>query len=156
MTTKLSALQAWVDQVAGQTAPDSIHWCTGSDAEYQGMIEKMLADGTLETLNKEHYPNCYLHRSDPSDVARVEHLTFVCTENEDDAGPNNHWMRPEDGHKRVDALFEGCMKGRTLYVIPYCMGPIDSRFSRCGVEITDSPYVVVNMLCNALKKKVLS
>ena len=145
MTTKLPALQAWVDQVAAQTQPDAIRWCTGTDAEYQEMIEKMLADGTMTTLNQEQYPDCYLHLSDPSDVARVEHLTFVCTAEEEDAGPNNHWMKPEDGHAKIDALFDGCMKGRTMYVIPYCMGPIDSPYSRCGVEITDSAYVVVNM-----------
>ncbi len=143
--TTLSALQSWVDQVASHTRPDAIRWCTGSDAEYQEMIEKMLSDGTLTTLNEARYPNCYLHRSDPSDVARVEHLTFVCTDEEADAGPNNHWMKPELGHKKIDALFDGCMQGRTLYVVPYCMGPIDSPYSRCGVEITDSAYVVVNM-----------
>ena len=145
MTTKLDALQTWVDEVASRTQPDAIHWCDGSEAEYDSMIEKMLADGTLSTLNEEQYPNCYLHLSDPSDVARVEHLTFVCTEEEQDAGPNNHWMAPADAHAKIDELFEGCMQGRTMYVIPYCMGPIDSPFSRCGVEITDSPYVVVNM-----------
>ncbi|MCH9695749.1 MAG: phosphoenolpyruvate carboxykinase (GTP) [Gammaproteobacteria bacterium] len=143
--TTLSALQSWVDQVAAQTQPDAIHWCTGSNSEYQQMIDKMLADGTLTTLNPEKYPNCYLHRSDPSDVARVEHLTFVCTSEQDDAGPNNHWMAPAAGHQRIDELFDACMQGRTMYVIPYCMGPIDSPYSRCGVEITDSPYVVVNM-----------
>ncbi len=127
------------------TNPDSIVWCDGSDAEYENLIGAMLDDGTLETLNPETYPNCYLHRSDPSDVARVEHLTFVCTREEDDAGPNNHWMRPEAAHAKIDALFDGCMRGRTMYVIPYCMGPIGSPYSRCGVEITDSPYVVVNM-----------
>ena len=105
----------------------------------------MLAEGTLTTLNEETYPNCYLHRSDPSDVARVEHLTFVCTETEEDAGQNNNWMSPADGHAKMDALFDGCMRGRTMYVIPYCMGPIGSPYSRCGVEITDSPYVVINM-----------
>ena len=145
MTTKLDALNAWVEDVASRTQPDAIHWCDGSEAEYGAMIEKMLADGTLSTLNKEQYPNCYLHLSDPSDVARVEHLTFVCTQDEDDAGPNNHWMEPSAAHEKIDALFEGSMQGRTMYVIPYCMGPIDSPFSRCGVEITDSPYVVVNM-----------
>ena len=143
--TTLASLQSWVDQVAAQTRPDTIVWCDGSDAEYQQMIEKMLSDGTLTTLNEEQYPNCYLHRSDPSDVARVEHLTFVCTKEREDAGPNNNWMKPEDGHAKMDELFAGCMKGRTMYVLPYCMGPIGSRFSRCGVEITDSPYVVVNM-----------
>ncbi|MEL7187373.1 MAG: phosphoenolpyruvate carboxykinase, partial [Pseudomonadota bacterium] len=145
MTTKLDALQTWVEEVASRTQPDAIRWCDGSDAEYSEMIEKMLADGTMSALNQDSYPNCYLHLSDPSDVARVEHLTFVCTDNEDDAGPNNHWMKPADAHAKIDALFEGCMQGRTMYVIPYCMGPIDSPFSRCGVEITDSPYVVVNM-----------
>jgi len=145
MKTTLAALQSWVDQTARFTESDSIHWCTGSDSEYQDMIEKMLSDGTLTKLNGEQYPNCYLHRSDPTDVARVEHLTFVCTDVEEDAGPNNHWMKPADGHARVDALFAGCMKGRTMYVIPYCMGPIESPYSRCGVEITDSPYVVISM-----------
>ena len=145
MTTKLSDLQTWVDQVAIHTQPDAIHWCTGTDTEYQELIRQMLADGTLTQLNEEKYPNCYLHLSDPRDVARVEHLTFVCTATEDDAGPNNHWMQPAAAHAKIDALFDGCMKGRTLYVIPYCMGPIDSPYSRCGVEITDSAYVVVNM-----------
>ena len=145
MTTNLDTLQSWVDDVASHTKPEKIHWCDGSDAEYNAMIDMMLADGTMTRLNQDQYPNCYLHLSDPSDVARVEHLTFVCTENEDDAGPNNHWMPPADAHTKIDALFAGCMQGRTLYVIPYCMGPIDSPFSRCGVEITDSPYVVVNM-----------
>jgi phosphoenolpyruvate carboxykinase (GTP) len=154
--TTLKALQSWVDQVASHTLPDAIHWCDGSDAEYQNMIETMLADGTLSKLNEKTYPNCYLHRSDPTDVARVEHLTFVCTDEQDDAGPNNHWMKPADGHAKVDALFKGAMKGRTMYVIPYCMGPIDSPFSRCGVEITDSPYVVVNMkLMTRMGKKAL-
>lgn len=145
MTTSLPALQKWVSEVASHTQPDSIHWCTGSDDEYAQLIEKMTADGTLSELNQDDYPNCYLHLSDPSDVARVEHLTFVCTETQDEAGPNNNWMSPADGHAKIDALFAGAMRGRTLYVIPYCMGPIASPYSRCGVEITDSPYVVVNM-----------
>jgi len=143
--TNLLALQNWVDQVASRTQPDTIHWCTGTDSEYQQLVASMLEDGTLSSLNEEQYPNCYLHLSDPSDVARVEHLTIVCTDEEEDAGPNNHWMSPAAAHEKIDALFEGCMKGRTLYVIPYCMGPIGSPFSRCGVEITDSPYVVINM-----------
>ena len=143
--TDLLALQTWVRQVASLTQPDTIHWCTGTESEYQQLVDNMLEDGTLSSLNEEQYPNCYLHLSDPSDVARVEHLTIICTDDEEDAGPNNHWMKPGDAHKKIDALFEGCMKGRTLYVIPYCMGPLDSPFSRCGVEITDSPYVVINM-----------
>jgi len=145
MTSSLASLQQWVDAVAGHTQPDSIHWCAGTDSEYQQLIEKMLGDGTLSELKRETYPNCYLHLSDPTDVARVEHLTYVCTQTADDAGPNNNWMSPADAHVKIDALFEGAMRGRTMYVIPYCMGPIDSPYSRCGVEITDSPYVVVNM-----------
>ncbi len=145
MTTTLDTLKDWVEQVASRTQPDAIHWCDGSEAEYQAMIEKMVADGTMSPLNQEAFPNCYLHLSDPSDVARVEHLTFVCTEDEEDAGPNNHWMEPAAAHEKIDALFDGCMQGRTMYVIPYCMGPIESPYSRCGVEITDSPYVVANM-----------
>ena len=145
MTTTLSALQDWVDQVAKLTQPEDIHWCNGSDAEYKRLVNQMCRSGDLIPLNKDDYPNCYLHRSDPSDVARVEHLTYVCTENEEDAGPNNHWMNPAEAHEKVDALFEGAMQGRTMYVIPYCMGPIDSPYARMGVEISDSPYVVVNM-----------
>jgi phosphoenolpyruvate carboxykinase (GTP) len=145
MTTSLSALQEWVAEVANRTQPDNIHWCTGSDDEYAQLIELMTADGTLSELNQDTYPNCYLHLSDVSDVARVEHLTFICTENQEDAGPNNNWMSPAEAHAKVDALFEGAMRGRTMYIIPYCMGPLASPYSRCGVEITDSPYVVVNM-----------
>ena len=145
MTTTLSALQNWVDQVAKLTQPEDIHWCNGSEAEYKRLINQMCRSGDLLPLDEDNYPNCYLHRSDPSDVARVEHLTYICTRSEADAGPNNHWMSPADAHKKIDALFEGAMQGRTMYIIPYCMGPIDSPYARLGVEITDSPYVVVNM-----------
>ncbi len=145
MTTKLASLQEWVDAVALLTQPENVHWCDGSDAENDRLVAEMNESGDLLPLDPENYPNCYLHRSDPSDVARVEHLTFVCTNAEDDAGPNNHWMKPADAHAKIDALFAGAMQGRTMYVIPYCMGPIDSPFARLGVEITDSPYVVVNM-----------
>ena len=143
--TSLAALEAWVAEVAALTRPDRIHWCDGSDAENAALVAEMEADGTLIRLNGQTHPNSFLHRSDPDDVARVEHLTFVCTSDRDDAGPNNHWMAPADAHAKIDALFDGCMQGRTMYVVPYCMGPIDSPLSRCGVEITDSPYVVVNM-----------
>ena len=145
MTTSLRELQDWVDSVAKLTQPESIHWCNGSDSENKRLINEMQRSGDLHELDNDAYPNCYLHRSDPSDVARVEHLTFVCSEKEDDAGPNNNWMAPSDAHKKIDALFEGAMQGRTMYVIPYCMGPIKSPYARLGVEITDSPYVVVNM-----------
>lgn len=143
--SSLEALNRWVDEVARLTRPTSIHWCDGSDAEYAELVRTMLASGDLLPLNEASNPRSYLHRSHPSDVARVEHLTFVCTPEQDDAGPNNHWMAPADAHAKIDALFEGAMHGRTMYVIPYCMGPIDSPLSRCGVEITDSPYVVANM-----------
>ena len=145
MASQLKALNDWVDQVARLTQPDRIHWCDGSDAEDDALKAQMLANGTLIELNQTTHPDCTLHRSNPSDVARVEHLTLVCTTDRDDAGPNNHWMDPAEAHAKIDALFAGCMKGRTLYVVPYCMGPIDSPISRCGVEITDSPYVVANM-----------
>jgi len=145
MTTQNADLQQWVDEVSKLTKPDQIHWCDGSEEEYQQLIQEMRATGDLLELNQESYPNCYLHRSDPTDVARVEHLTFVCTENKEDVGPNNHWMEPGAAHEKMRALYDGCMQGRTLYVIPYCMGPVKSPYARCGVEITDSPYVVVNM-----------
>lgn len=145
MTSKLDALNRWVDEVAQLTQPDRIHWCDGTDTEYATLVDTMLSSGDLVALNKTTHPQCYLHRSHPSDVARVEHLTFVCTHNKDDVGPNNHWMAPAEAHQKIDALYAGCMKGRTLYVVPYCMGPLDSPMARCGVEITDSPYVVANM-----------
>ncbi len=145
MASKLEALQRWIDEVAALTRPARIHWCDGSDAEYQALVQQMLQSGDLLELNQQTHPGCYLHRSNPSDVARVEHLTFVCTKDREDAGPNNHWMAPAEAHGKMDELFAGCMEGRTMYVIPYCMGPIDSPLARCGVEITDSPYVVANM-----------
>ena len=145
MTTRLKSLSDWVAEVAELTQPERIHWCTGSDEEYDSLVQQMLADGTLAELNQDHYPGCYLHRSDPQDVARVEHLTYVCTSDEADAGPNNNWMAPAKARDMMLDCFRGAMRGRTLYVIPYCMGPIDSPYARCGVEITDSPYVVVNM-----------
>jgi phosphoenolpyruvate carboxykinase (GTP) len=145
MSSNLPALNDWVASVAKLTQPDAIHWCDGSDAENARLIELMLASGDLIALNQETHPGCYLHRSNPQDVARVEHLTFVCTRDKADAGPNNNWMDPAEAHRKMDALYAGCMRGRTMYVVPYCMGPIDSPLSRCGVEITDSPYVVANM-----------
>lgn len=140
------AVSEWVASVRQLTQPERVHWCEGSDDEYRGLITELEASGELQKLNEAHYPNCFLARSHPSDVARVEHLTFVCTTDREDAGPNNHWMAPADAKAKMLGLFEGCMKGRTLYVVPYCMGPIDSPYSRCGVEITDSAYVVINMV----------
>ncbi|MCK9489701.1 MAG: phosphoenolpyruvate carboxykinase (GTP) [Xanthomonadales bacterium] len=145
MSSSLPALDQWVAEVARLTSPDRIHWCDGSDAEARELTRQMLDSGELIALNPDSHPDCHLHRSDPDDVARVEHLTFVCTPQREDAGPNNHWLEPAQAHARIDALFAGCMRGRTLYVVPYCMGPIDSPLARCGVEITDSAYVVANM-----------
>jgi phosphoenolpyruvate carboxykinase (GTP) len=145
MTTRLSTLQDWVDSVARLTQPEDIHWCNGSESEYKRLVNQMNRTGELVQLDQETYPHCYLHRSHPSDVARVEHLTYVCTRTRADAGSNNNWLDPEEAHRKVDALFEGVMQGRTMYVIPYCMGPIDSPYARLGIEITDSAYVVINM-----------
>ena len=138
-------VRTWVDDIARRTRPHRIHWCDGSDAEYRALIQQLVSAGELQPLNPNTHPGCHLARSHPSDVARVEHLTFVCTQNAADAGPNNNWMSPADAHRKMDALFDGCMRGRTLYVVPYCMGPVDSPYARCGVEITDSAYVVINM-----------
>ncbi len=145
MSSQLPELNAWIHTYATLTEADQVHWCDGSDDENSRLVKMMLETGDLIALNPRSHPNCFLHRSSPSDVARVEHLTFVCTQNRDDAGPNNHWMDPSEAKSKMDALYKGCMKGRTLYVVPYCMGPIDSPLARCGVEITDSPYVVINM-----------
>jgi phosphoenolpyruvate carboxykinase (GTP) len=145
MSSQLATLNAWVDAVARLTECNRIHWCDGSVEERDALNRLMVERGDLIPLNAETHPDCHLHRSHPSDVARVEHLTFVCTRDPVDAGPNNNWMDPGEGHAMIDALFAGSMRGRTLYVVPYCMGPIDSPISRCGVEITDSPYVVANM-----------
>jgi phosphoenolpyruvate carboxykinase (GTP) len=145
MTTRLKSLRDWVAQVAQLTSPDRIHWCDGTDQEYRKLLDEMLDNGTLVELNQSNYPGCYLHRSHPEDVARVEHLTYVCTENPADAGPNNNWKAPAEAKALMESCFAGCMRGRTMYVIPYCMGPIDSPYARCGVEITDSAYVVANM-----------
>ena len=129
MSTHNKELENWVNEVATLTNPDSIYWCNGSQDEYENFISEMLDSGDLMKLNEESFPNCFLHRSDQSDVARVEHLTFICTNNKNDAGPNNNWLDPQEAHTKLDDLFENCMTNRTMYVIPYCMGPIDSRFS---------------------------
>ena len=145
MNTSNFSLSTWVDAVAQLTQPARVHWCDGSEAENARLIETMIAAGELLELNRHTYPDCYLHRSHPSDVARVEDVTFVCTRRREDAGPNNHWMDPAQAHRQIDELFAGAMRGRTMYVVPYCMGPVGSPYARCGVEITDSAYVVINM-----------
>jgi phosphoenolpyruvate carboxykinase (GTP) len=143
--TKNPHLLKWVDEVAALTKPDRIYWCDGSDEEHQRLLKDAVASGTLMPLNPEKHPNCYLHRSNPNDVARVEHLTFICTPTKDQAGPTNNWMAPDEAYGKLRKLYEGCMKGKTLYVIPYVMGPVNSPMAKVGVEITDSIYVVLNM-----------
>ncbi|HIL12272.1 MAG TPA: phosphoenolpyruvate carboxykinase (GTP), partial [Deltaproteobacteria bacterium] len=138
-------LNDWVNEISELTCPDRVVWCDGSQEEYQGLIDQLVASGDFTVLNEETYPGCYLYRSDPQDVARVEHLTFICSEDEKNAGPTNNWMSPADAEKKVRPLYEGAMKGRTMYVVPYIMGPAGSPISQVGVEITDSPYVVINM-----------
>jgi phosphoenolpyruvate carboxykinase (GTP) len=140
-----AALTSWVDEVAAVTKPSRIHWVDGSQEEHDRLIAEMLDTKVLHRLNADRFPNCYLHRSDPTDVARTEHLTFICTQRQDDAGPTNNWMAPADARRKVGPLFEGAMRGRTMYVIPYLMGPEGSPFSKVGIEITDSPYVVASM-----------
>ncbi len=139
------ALQQWVDEVASMTSPDEVVWCDGSQEEYDRLVGQMLADDRLTRLNPDTYPNCFLARSDPQDVARVEHLTFICCEKEEDAGPTNNWMSPAEAESKVKPLYKDAMKGRTMYVVPFIMGPAGSEISEVGVEITDSPYVVINM-----------
>src|SRR5262249_24729154 len=125
--------------------PSRVVVCNGSEAEIRELESRMLEDGTFVALNAEKNPRSFLHRSNPTDVARTEHLTFVCSRSREDAGPTNNWMSPDEAAARVWPLFRGAMQGRVMYVVPYLMGPAASSYSRVGVEITDSPYVVANL-----------
>src|SRR5919198_4061800 len=140
-----SFVQKWVKEMAAMCQPDEVVWCDGSEEERERLTRVAVQIGDLLTLNQEKLPGCYLHRSAVNDVARTEHLTFVCTEQQEDAGPNNNWMAPDEARTKLTALYKGAMKGRTMYVVPFLMGPPGSRFSKVGVEITDSKYVVLNM-----------
>ena len=127
-----TAAEKWVDEVARLTEPARVVWCDGSPAEYDRLVDQMLGDGTLVPMNQQTYPGCYLHRSHPSDVARTENLTFICSRDKDDAGPTNNWMAPAEARERIGGLFRGSMHGRTMHVIPYLMGPAGSAMSRAG------------------------
>ncbi len=143
--TRHRGLRDWVDEMAARARPDRVVWCDGTDAEWDLLSEQMIETGALVRLNPRLRRNSFYARSSASDVARVESRTFICSEREADAGPTNNWVEPEDMRRQFAELFEGCMRGRTMYVVPFCMGPMDSEQSVIGVEITDSPYVVLSM-----------
>jgi len=143
--TKNVHLQNWVSEIARLTKPDRVVWCDGSDSENHRLTEEALSAGVLIGLNQQKLPGCYLHRSHPNDVARVEHLTFICSRRKEDAGPTNNWMAPQEAYSKLGKLFDGAMRGRTMYVIPYVMGAPGSPNAKVGIELTDSIYVVLNM-----------
>src|SRR6202050_1383320 len=138
-------LLRWVEKMAEMTKPAQIHWVDGSEQENEDLCAQMVESGTFIKLNQDLWPGCYYARSDASDVARVEDRTFICSQTKDTAGPTNNWVNPFEMRKTLKRLFSGCMRGRTMYVLAFSMGPIESPMSQIGVQLSDSPYVVVNL-----------
>ncbi|MGB8931356.1 MAG: phosphoenolpyruvate carboxykinase (GTP) [Anaeromyxobacteraceae bacterium] len=152
--TKNPHVIAWVEEMAKLCKPDNVFWCDGSEAERKSLTERAVAEKVLIPLDQKKWPGCYYHHSNQNDVARVEHLTFICTPTKEQAGPTNNWMEPKEAYRKLGALYDGAMKGRTMYVVPYVMGPATSPFAKVGFEITDSIYVVLNMGIMARMGKV--
>ena len=143
--TRSESAKRWIGEVAELCQPEDVFWCDGSEAEREKLTRRALEAGDLISLDQKKLPGCYLHRSNPNDVARTEKLTFICTNKEEDAGPTNNWMDPGQAKEKLTPLYRGAMRGRTMYVVPFIMGPASSPFSKVGIEVTDSLNVALNM-----------